>query len=275
MATKTWASTGDQTWADNGNWAEGSYPASSNDVIINAAGVPIDGSNQAAVDLASLYIGRSYDQTIGSGAAYLIIGSAAVSIYSGTAGKHIYLDSGGTYGLDAISIDSNADAADQTIYLKGTIGTLIVNHGNIKIVSGTVTNLYIEWDGTGTAPTIELDGATVTSWWQNTAATSFMSGSGTVTNLYNDAGTFSADNGTVTNVFVRGGTYTHKTNATLTLGDVFDGGTFDGSEDARSKTITTLRRHAGSSVDLNNGMPGSFTIGTETILGNGTYSITT
>ena len=71
--------------------------------------------------------------------------------------------------------------------------------------------------------------------------------------------------GTVTNYRIRGGAVYHNTVNTTAAVEVF-GGTFDGSQDVRSKTITLLTKHRGAKkVTVDNGL-GNITLTTLVVL---------
>lgn len=271
MAARTWNSTSSQTFITSSNYAEATSPSAGDDVFINQ-GVSIDGADHNTINLGSLAVGRDYAGSIGSSGAYLIISANSVSLQCGPECGDIYLDGGATDELDDIRIDSAA--ANQTIYLKGDIGTLVINHGRVIQVSGTADNVHIEWDGTGTRPTYENVAATVTAFHGNRPSDSSMTGAGTITTLNLSSGEFEASNGTVTTVNVRGGTYIHKTAATITTAEVFDTGIFDGSQDARSKTITNARLHQGGTMNLDNGRPSSFTLTNQAEYGGDRIKVT-
>lgn len=240
MATRTWQSTSSTDWNTAGNWSGAAVPTSNDNVVING-GTNIAGYDASAVDLDSLNVGQDYDGSIGSTGSYLIVAADLVNIKCATqatnrGNRDIYLDTGGTYTSDVVYIDSVA--FNQTIYLKGTITDLIINHGRVVIVSGTVAELRIVWDGTGAPPTVEVQTPTVTLAHVHTPANLTMSGAGTITTLRQDAGTLVAEAGTLTNVYVGRGIVRDNTTTTTTLAHVYPGGLLDYRQNVAGKTVT-------------------------------------
>lgn len=260
MASRDFLSTSDQSFSTTANWTGSTVPVAGDDVTFTlSSAVSMDGTDQNAINLDSLAVGPAYAGNIGSSGSYFIISSDYVSIVGGSAMGNIYLDSGGTDELDEVVIDS-ASTSNQ-VYLKGDIGNLVVRHGLVTIVSGTVDNLFIEWDGTGTRPTIVNQGSTITLLRTQTNVTFSQTG-GTITTLKAGTGTFTiSGESTVTNYDIYGtASVTATTNSTCTLCDIYSGATFDASQDVRAKTFSAVNLHQGGTANFNNGLPGSITI---------------
>lgn len=241
MATKSWQSVSSTDWATAGNW-NGGVPTSNDHAIVNG-GVSIAGYDASAVDLDSLNIGPDFTGAIGSTGSYLIVAGDLVNIKTTTqasirGARDIYLDTGGTYTSDVVYIDSTA--VNQTIYLKGTITDLMVNHGRVVLVSGTVAELHVVWDGTGTAPTVEIQTPTITlANVHRYGGTVRMTQAGTVTTTRQNGGDFEATAGTLTNAYVSGGALRDTTTTTTTLLHIYPGGRVDYRSNVAGKTVTT------------------------------------
>lgn len=269
MATRTWNSTSSGAFATAGNWEEASAPTAGDDVWINA-GASIDGSDQNAYSLNSFSVGRDYAGQIASSGTYLEIDSDDVSLNCGSNARDIYIDIDAADSGDTVRIDSLSSIG--TVFVKAASGSsvaeLVINHGRVKLVSGTFAAVYVEWDGTGTRPSIEIESATVTAWYGATDHQARTTAAGTVTTAYQDAGKLQMDAGTLTNAYLRGrGKVDYRSANTITLLEVFSGAEFVGTNDPRPKTITTMRLHQGGVVNLLNGNPDSFTLTTSVYYG--------
>lgn len=252
MANQDFTSTTSNDFGTSGNWTTAVPVAGDNVTFTQSNAVSMDGTDQNAINLASLGVGTEYTGNIGSSGSYFIISADAVTIAGGVGMGNIYLDSGGTDELDNVVIDSASTT--KAVYLKGNLGDLIVKHGVVYLVSGSVDNIYVEWDGLGTPPVIVNQGMTVTLFDGTTGFTGTQTG-GTITTFQADAGTMDAEGGTVTNIELRGSSrLNHKTTATVASLVVKNGATFDASGDPRAKTITLARLHQGGTIDLDTGL---------------------
>lgn len=261
MAGGVWSISGTSTWTTDANWSSGTHPASNDDTQILDGAISIDGVDESSTDLDSIFVGPDYEGTIASSGTPLQLGCDLVSIKSGPKAGDIHLHAN-TAAFDDVRIDASPN---NMIYLRGTITSLTVVHGNVTIVSGTVTTLNLEWDGIGHRPNVIIETPTVTTMNQLSGAVTTMTAAGTVTTANIDAGEFDVRAGTVVTYNQRGGLIKHETATTTTTLNAF-GGTLDGSADGRDKTFTTINKHKNSTVNLNNGISGSITISNNNLI---------
>lgn len=247
---------GDSDWGTGANWDTGSVPVSNDKAYIYDGAIAIDGDDQKAVDLDVLAIGPDYQgDHIGSSAAYLYIGADMATIYPGIGmAGDIYIGSGVTAGGAALIDDCRVKmSGDNELYLKGTVTRLVIRRGHVHLVEGTFTTVYVEWDGVGTAPTLTIEGGTVTDLWYTGTCTIDQTG-GTVTTRHAMTGGTDTigDAATATNIYVLGtSTITDNSRATTTLVEAF-AGTVQRAANT-PKTYTSIRSHGYAVINLDVG----------------------
>ena len=152
-----------------GNWSPAA-PASTEAALFTSeytgvAGPTVDMASLTAVDLALLWVGPGYTQTIGGSGAELDISANKVH-YQGTSGKLWYKDGGDS--TDVIICDSTAadPVSHDCLAVTGATNTLLnVLRGKCTVTGGTVTRATVGARNSGSteAYLVVNSGVTITT----------------------------------------------------------------------------------------------------------------
>lgn len=257
MASQDFTGATDSTFNTAGNWTSAVPLAGDNATFTLSSAPDLDGADKTSVNLASLAVGPLYSGQIASSGSYLIISADEVALMCGASVGDIFLDSGATDSLDRIVIDSASTT--KSINLKGDIGVVIVRHGTVNFVSGTVAAVYVEWNGIGQKPTINNIGATITAFYGATNFTGSQSGSsGAIITTYEaDHGTMTVLAGKVVNYQLRNNAVVYSTSGISdepTTLEVWNGATFDATSDVIARTWPSVKLHQGGTANFNSGL---------------------
>lgn len=248
MADRYWLDV-DTDWNNTSNWTSGAVPATGDRVFITSGSKNITANiDQSAVNLALLQIGGTYTGTVGNSTSdTLIVGATRVSITGTASGGtgNIYLTTGGTYGFDKVAVTQVGNGG--SLYIGGTIGTLVARHGLIHLLSGTTTTEYLQAASAGNI-VFTNEGGTITTLHEQ-CATLYQT-SGTITTLRAVSGTATITGGTLTTAIVEGATVDWSASGTVTLATVIGGTMY-----ARggTQTITDASVYYGATLDISGG----------------------
>lgn len=241
MATKTWTGATDGDWAVTTNWLGGVIPVDDDDVIIDGT-VSINASlNQSAIDLKSLKILSTYTGNIGTSGA-----SLQIDVASTTGGNVPVIEvsgNGSFYNLNGVytTLKVNTGIGSTTSISGGTTTTAYCGSGNVNFAAGAVlTTLYV-------------DGASFYAYYNATAITTSIVGSGSVTTAravttkMSQAMTKLLSSATIGTAYLfKGASFNDQSTGTITTLQVMPGATYTPVGLKGAKTISTLIQHPDS-----------------------------
>lgn len=268
--TEATSATGPYHWDNADNWAEGSVPVATDDVVFDGDSGDVKyGLGQSAVTLTTLTISEGYSSQIGLpeinqdlvGQEYpeyrsteLAIGATTVRVDASGSGL-MRVDFGSVQ--TTVNVDNTGPAAQDgtpNLTIKGTHASneVNVNRGVVGIAylpgdTATVATLragYIE-NPAGDANVRVGSGATLTTIDQSggvlqteSAATTFTQTDGESTLLAGAHTTLNLD----------GGACRYRSTGTITTVNVGNGAELDFSRDQRSRTVTNCNVYAGAAI---------------------------
>lgn len=270
--TTSTASSGPSHWDEPKNWTLGAIPVNGDDVVIQNTNVSIlYGTDQSAVNLASLTIDASYSGNIGLARfnsagyyeyrnTYLKIETPILNIGDGTgAGSSlikINLMAGASAGATAVRVQQTGSQSDSSIPALLLLGTHASN--TIAIQKGTLGScLYAGETSTWSTVTVGYDQT------QQTDANLNLDAGCTLGTINQGGGTVQAQSN-LTTLTCRSGTFTMRGTATLGTATVENGtlyyqssgtitnltlktkGVADFRQDLRSRTITNCTMYGQS-----------------------------
>jgi hypothetical protein len=277
MADKVWIGTTDGSFTTATNWLGGVAPVSGDRLIFDYRAVRdlTAALNQSAVT-GTIVAESSFTKYVGDGTNYLQFGASScvigqnTSADAGAGSARLMFDFGATANVTTIYRTADAPATTepyvQPVRLKG--GNVQLNVSGASNVgfcqstgeTGTLAALRVTAGPDGATPTVEvgrgvtvtaqnINAGTVHSLSDNTAAATDVDGG-----TYNYEGT-----GGHTTLTVRADSTCYYSGTGTAGTTEVRGGTFDCTRDGRSKTFTTFRAYAGSSLLLDNGVNTSLT----------------
>lgn len=247
-ADRTWnGSAGDNNFQTAGNWSGGVAPVTGDTAIFNSGSISVlAGLSNAGVNLANIFVTNGYTGKIGVDQAnpLIVACSGAVVLCPGSGGD-VYLNSGGSNPLVSVYVRPYNYAA--LIYLMGTITAALLKAGNVKLYSGTFTDVWAEAeDQAQTYLTVENVGATVTRFYANGGSVSQSGATAAMTTLDTSRDTVTITRGTAPTIKVRSGAtvyYNTPDGGSGPAVEVMPGARFDVSQDPIAKTIASCILH--------------------------------
>lgn len=277
MAKKYWISSSSTSFNTAGNWSGGVAPANSDTLYFGAYGSANCATNIASTGLTGLtiivepgYTGQIGSVTAGvpaylqiSGGTLRMASTPGGSIYPGS--PRVLIDFGTANPGTVLMEFGNSVGADPSIPAVCVIGSgsgaLTINQSGgslgVAVYPGevaTITNITTIDGGTTllgqgvTLTAATFAAGTITDRRDNTATAIRVAGA-----AYNYSGT-----GATTTLNVDAGTCTYSGTGTITTANLR--GLLDMSQDSQAKTVTTVNRYDGGSLNLNNGVPAGITI---------------
>lgn len=264
------ASTGPDFWDNADNWAEGSVPVNSDDVVFDGdSGTVKHGLGQSAVTLTSLDIREGYEGEIGLPqinadsaaneypeyrATELAISSTTVTIDASNSGP-IRLD----FGSNLATVNCHNTGPVQgdgtpNVTFKGSHASNVanINRGSVGIAylpgdTATVLTLRIGFveNPAGDANVIVGTGVTLTTIDQSGGVLETDSAATTLSQTDGDSTLLS---GAHTTLNIDGGACHYRSTGTITTANVGGGGDLDFSRDQRGRTVTNCNVYAGATV---------------------------
>jgi len=248
---KTWINAlANNDYATADNWSPSGVPVSTDTVILNeTSSAPIlTGLNQAAVNLANLYVQRGYagGQVGQDSSNPLKIAVSGVCVIEGGIGTKVYLDAGGTNPIAACIVDmKQVDGECQLC--GGTFTKTLLKRGAVTLKAGTFTTVFTSGDLVDPSQlSLRVLAANVTNLYGLAGNGLVDSVSAIITNLWWDMSDLTVSRGAVSNINVRyPGRVIYNTpdgGAGPAL-ELFPRAVFDASGDARAKTIASAVVH--------------------------------
>jgi hypothetical protein len=241
MATRTWTGTTSGDWGVTTNWSPSTVPVSDDDVIIDGTVSITSGLNQSAVDLKSLKVLSTYTGNIGTSGASLQInvtstGGGNVPVVE-VSGNGSFYNLNGNY----TTLKINTGLGTTTSIAGGTTTTAYCGSGNVNYAAGAIlTNVYV-------------DGASLYAYYNSTAITSAIIGSGmlstarAITTKMSQGMTKLLASATIATAYLfKGAAFNDQSTGTITTLEIAQGATYSPSGLKGSKTITTLVQHPDS-----------------------------
>lgn len=270
----TTANLGPSDWNTAANWSGGAVPVTGDTVTIDgrASSAITYGLNQSGVTLAALHVKQASGYSVGTTSAYLRISATVLKIGEPTG------DGSTPSGANLIAIDTGANASTVTVFNSngtGTSGLPTVNlkgshASNVLNVLGGVVGVGTLLPGdTASFPSMYLQAGTLTVGSAVTAPTLVSQDGGTLylncaaTTVKQDGGTLTTSGtGAIGSAYLGGTAYLNST-GTITLLETLPGSSVSLASNpattGSAATITDCVRHAGSTLNVDNGRAGSFT----------------
>lgn len=231
-------------YTNTANWVGGSAPVANDNIFMQFDGTTaLAGSDQSATELDDIWVLPTCTGNIGTADTYLQLdqGTANKLIYAGRGTAYIDL---GTAGSTLVEVNQTGNASNgrSGLYLKNNtnaITSMVVNDGNVRLVSCNVTTLTVR-----SGATVILDAASTVATVNNDGGTVIDYGAA-ITTINNRLGTTTKDGSDAYAVNVYGGVVYNDGTGTATA--VVYGGTFDSARDTRSKSVT-LTLNSGTAV---------------------------
>lgn len=265
----TTASSGPNDWSIVANWSLGTVPVTGDDVYFDKSAQNCwYGLNQVGVTLNSLTISGSFTGQLGlplwTGTyqqyrgTYLQIGATTITIGAGQGqGSGLIRINTGAIQT-ALSVQGSANSAETGAYPVQWYGThasntVQVTRGQLGISVGpsetaTVATLQVGYQSnqTGDATVFCGAGTTLTTISKSGGSLTLNSGATTITQT---AGSMTVTTGNVTTWTVNGGTANYNGTGTITTLNVGNAGTFNCTQDLRTRTVTNANIYKGGAIN--------------------------